>query len=61
MNEYTIVVITDGVKTWRKELDNCVDAVASYNKFVDHGLASNYTLVSLIEPNGKLHTKTFYA
>jgi len=58
-NLYTIIVSTDGLETWRNTFDNCVDAVNSYNKFVDHGFASRETVVLLAEPNGKLHNKIF--
>ena len=40
--------------------DNALDAVDTYNKFVDYGLASEYSTVNLSEPSGKMHTKVFY-
>ena len=42
------------------QLDNAVDAVNSYNSFVDWGFAMEYSTVNLLEPSGKLHTKIFY-
>ena len=56
---YTVVVITDGEKTWAKNYDNAVDAVNSYNKFIDHGTCVSERVVSLVEPSGKLHSKVF--
>jgi hypothetical protein len=51
---YVIVVIDDGKESW-----NCVDAVNDFHKFTDHGLAELDRTITLIEPNDKLHTKTF--
>lgn len=56
---YSIFVLTDGKETWKRNYDNCVDAVNSYNKFVDHGFCTFDLTVTLVEPSGKLHTKTF--
>ena len=56
---YIIVVIEDGKESWKKEYDNCLDAVNAFNKFVDHGMAYIDKTITLVEPNNKLHTKTF--
>lgn len=56
---YTIVVIEDGKQSWKKDYTNCIDAVNAFNKFVDHGMAVIDKTITLIEPNDKLHTKTF--
>jgi hypothetical protein len=58
---YTIVVITDGEESWKKHYDNCVDAVNAYNKFTDYGFAKFETIVTLIEPDMKIHTEVFRA
>lgn len=58
-NNYNIVVITDGQKNWVKEFDNAIDAVNCYNKFIDHGTCVSERVVTLVEPNGKMHTKIF--
>ena len=56
---YTIVVITDGKESWKKDYTNCVDAVNAYNKFVDYGFAKSETVVTLVEPDMQIHTKIF--
>ena len=58
---YTIIVITDGKESWKKDYTNCVDAVNAYNKFTDYGFAKLETLITLIEPDMKIHTKIFRA
>ncbi len=55
---YTIIVITDGKESWKKDYDNCVDAVNAYNKFSDYGFARLETLITLVEPDMKVHTKS---
>ena len=45
---------------WVGRYDNALDAVNSFNKFVDWGLANDYSTVNLSEPSGKMHTKVFY-
>jgi len=42
------------------QLDNAIDAVNSYNSFIDWGTANEYSTVNLSEPSGKMHTKVFY-
>lgn len=59
MAYYTVVSITDGKETWKKTYDNCLEAVEAYNQFVDYGFAKLEQIVTLVEPNGKLHTKIF--
>lgn len=56
---YTIIVIDDGRESWQQHYDNCIDAVDNFYKFTDHGVAEVDRTVTLIEPNNKLHTKTF--
>jgi hypothetical protein len=56
---YVLMVIADGVQEWAKHYDNAVDAVTAYNKFMDHGTCVHERVVSLVEPNGKFHSKIF--
>lgn len=56
---YTVIAVEDGREKWKRNYDNCVDAVNSYNSFKDHGLCVFDYTITLVEPNGKLHTKTF--
>jgi antitoxin component YwqK of YwqJK toxin-antitoxin module len=59
---YSVTCTYDGDRSphWTGRYDNALDAVDTYNKFVDYGLASEYSTVNLSEPNGKMHTKVFY-
>ena len=56
---YEVIAIEDGREKWKRSYDNCVDAVNAYNSFRDHGVCVFDYTITLIEPNGKLHTKTF--
>jgi hypothetical protein len=60
---YSVTCTYDGDKSphWIGRYENALDAVSEFNKFVDYGLASEYSTVNLSEPNGKMHTKVFYA
>jgi hypothetical protein len=60
---YSVTCTYDGDKSphWIGRYDNALDAVSEFNKFVDYGLANEYSTVNLSEPNGKMHTKVFYA
>ena len=60
---YSVTCTYDGDKSphWIGRYDNALDAVSEFNKFVDYGLASEYSTVNLSEPNGKMHTKVFYS
>ncbi len=59
---YSVTCTYDGDRSpyWVGRYDNALDAVNTYNKFVDYGLASEYSTVNLSEPSGKMHTKIFY-
>jgi len=59
---YSVTCTYDGDKSphWIGRYDNALDAVSEFNKFVDYGLASEYSTVNLSEPSGKMHTKVFY-
>ena len=60
---YSVTCTYDGDKSphWIGRYDNALNAVSEFNKFVDYGLASEYSTVNLSEPSGKMHTKVFYA
>lgn len=57
---YVIKVVTDGVESWGQGYDDAVSAVHAFDKFVDHGTFCKERIVTLTEPNGKEHIKTFY-
>jgi hypothetical protein len=61
--EYSITATYDGDKSphWIGRYDNALEAVNNFNKFIDYGFANEYLTVNLSEPNGKMHTKVFYA
>ena len=65
MNEYLYSVTStndnDTAPKWVGRYDNALDAVSTYLSFIDHGFANEYRTVNLSEPNGKMHTKVFYA
>jgi hypothetical protein len=56
---YHIVVITDGKETFKKDYDNCLQAVHDYDKFVDVGCSGFGQLIYLVEPDGTSHQKYF--
>jgi hypothetical protein len=56
---YHIVVVTDGQETWKKDYNNCLQAVHDYDKFVDVGCSGFGQLIYLIEPDGTSHQKYF--
>jgi hypothetical protein len=64
MNEYlysvTCTYDSDASTTWVGRYSDALSAVESYQKFIDHGLAKEYSTINLSEPSGKMHTKTFY-
>ena len=60
---YSVTATYDGDLSphWIGRYDNALDAVSEFNKFVDHGLASQFATINLSEPSGKMHTKIFYS
>ena len=60
--EYSITVTYDSATEpiWVGRYDNALSAVTEFNKIVDWGFADEYATVNLSEPNGKMHTRTFY-
>ena len=56
---FSVIVLTDGKKEWAHNFDNALDAVNCYNSFIDYGFCLDERVVTLVEPNGKLHTKTY--
>lgn len=63
MNQYIVNCATDlGTsveKVWARAFDNALEAVKCYESFVDHGFCVLEQVVTLSEPNGKIHTKVF--
>lgn len=57
--EYMIQVVEDGAVTWSRRFDNAVDAVHTYDRFIDCGYAKLQREIVLVEPNGKGHAKVF--
>jgi hypothetical protein len=58
---YAITVSYDGnTPHWTGRYSDALTAVNEFNRFVDWGLADEYTTVNLSEPSGKMHTRTFY-
>jgi hypothetical protein len=59
---YAITCTNDSERTpsWIGRYENALDAVNVFNQFIDHGDAKEYRTVNLSEPNGKMHTRTFY-
>lgn len=59
---YSVTCSYDGEANprWVGRYSDAISAVESYQKFVDWGTAVEYSTINLAEPNGKLHTKTFY-
>ena len=59
---YSVTCTYDGDKSphWTGRFNNALDAVDTYNKFVDWGLANEYSTVNLYTPAGKCYTKVFY-
>ena len=58
---FQIAIIQDGACVWTKMYNNAIDAVNAYNKIVDYGFAHKMREATLTEPNGKTHSKVFYA
>lgn len=63
MTDYSFLlqVVTDGSVTWSKRYDNAIDAIRAYDKFIDYGFAKYLLEVVLVEPNNKVHVKSFDA
>lgn len=65
MKEYifTVVCITDSgtvcEKVWSRQFDNALEAVKSYQSFVDHATCVLERVVTLTEPSGQSHSKVF--
>jgi len=59
--EYAVTISYDSNKPhWTGRYSDALTAVNEFNKFVDWGMADEYATVNLSEPNGKMHTRTFY-
>ena len=63
MYEFKVILIRDNgtEHQMRKEwtYKTALEAVSSYNLFVDHGFACCGQSVFLLEPNGTVHSKEF--
>ena len=61
--EFVIVCITDAgtnyAEVWSRSFTNAIDAVKCYAGFSDHSTCVLDRVVTLVEPNGKAHTKIF--
>ena len=59
---YSVTCTYDGEATprWVGRFSDCLSAVETFQQFIDHGLAVEYSTINLSEPNGKMHTKNFY-
>ena len=59
---YSVTCSHDGEAQprWIGRFSDCLSAVECYQRFVDWGTAATYSTINLSEPNGKMHTKTFY-
>jgi hypothetical protein len=57
--EYMIQVVEDGSVTYVRRFNNALEAVNTYNRFVDHGMCRIWREIVLVEPNGTAHSKTF--
>lgn len=57
--EFMLQVIEDGSVTYSRRFNNSIDAVNSYNRFVDYGTCRIWREIVLVEPNGTAHAKTF--
>ena len=64
MNEnlYSVTCTYDSAPTpnWVGRYSDALSAVEVYQRFIDHGMAKEYSTINLSEPSGKMHTKTFY-
>lgn len=64
MNEYlySVTMTNDGnaKPDWISRHSDALSAVETYQKFIDHGYANEYSTVNLSEPSGKMHTKILY-
>lgn len=56
---FLVQVITDGSCDFSRRYNNAIDAVNSYNKFVDHGTCRYQREIVMVEPNGTVHSKVF--
>jgi hypothetical protein len=58
--EFKVTCSYDGeLSHWERTYTSALEAVESFNTFVDHGMASEYSTVNLYEPTGKCHTRIF--
>lgn len=58
--EFKLTTWHDGALVSTLTLGSAIDAVETFAKCSDYGMAKEYAQYNLFEPNGKCHTKTFY-
>jgi hypothetical protein len=60
--EYRFVITThyDGDYRSSHRYPDALTAVEAFSRCVDWGTAREYATYNLLEPSGKMHTKTFY-
>ncbi len=59
--KFSIAVAEDNNLTQYYRFNNALDAVNTYNSFVDYGNAKEARTIVLTEPNGQMHQKIFKA
>ena len=57
---FQLAIMEDGACTYTRMFSNALEAVNTYNAIKDYGFARNEREATLIEPNGKTHSKVFY-
>jgi hypothetical protein len=58
--EFKVTASYDGNENhWEHTYTDALEAVKSFQSFVDHGMADEYVTVNLYEPTGKCHTRIF--
>ena len=57
--QFTIGVAEDGNITQYYQFNNALDAINTYNTFIDYGNAKEARIIVLTEPNGQIHKKMY--
>ena len=58
--EYAVTISYDGELYSSHRFPDALTAVETWQKCCDYGDAKEFATYNLSEPNGKMHTKTFY-
>lgn len=60
---FRLEVVSDPDTPYEKKLErnytNALEAVNAYNSYVDYGMAAYERFITMIEPNGQVHSKSF--